>query len=74
MSKTYRSHEGIDNSSGALRHPHTFNEISQLSTILMNDDLEDYQISKINRIKTRKNLPTAYDDDVISAWYQEDHA
>lgn len=74
MSKTYRNHEGIDNNAGVFRHPHTFNEISQLSKILMDDDLEDYSISKINRIKKRTHLPTAYEDEVISAWYQEDHA
>lgn len=74
MGKTIRSKEGINYHCGALRRPRTFNEISQLEELLIDDDLEDYNISGMNRIKKRKHLPTAWDDEVISAYYEEDHA
>lgn len=74
MGKTNRNKDGINYHSGALRYPHTFNEISQLNEILIDDDLDDYTISGLNRIKKRKHLPTAWDDEVISAYYEEDHA
>lgn len=74
MSRTKRS-QAYEWHSGALRHPKTMNEISQLEKILVDDDFEEYDISGVNRIKKRKHhLPTAWDDQVMSAYYQEDHA
>ena len=72
MSRTNRSQDFKYKQS--LRHPHTYNEMSQLEEMIVDDDLEDFKISGINRIKKRKRLPTAWDDEVVSAHYQEDHA
>jgi hypothetical protein len=69
MSRTYRSAEGWH--SGALRFPHTFNEIRQLDGILHEEDLEGLPVSGLNHLKAREhNLPTAWDDKVISAYYE----
>ena len=73
MSRTIRS-QAYEWHPNPLRHPRTKNEMSQIQEILVNDDLEEYPISGVNRLKKRKNLPTAWDDEVISAYYQEDHA
>lgn len=73
MSRTNRSH-AYEWHSGALRHPRTKNEISQIEEILVDDDLDDFQVSGMNRLRKRKNLPTAWDDEVMSSYYQEDHA
>jgi len=74
MGKTKRNKEGINFNPGAFRHPQTFNEMSQLEELLVDDDLDNYKISGLNRLKRRKRLPTAWDDEVISAYYEEDHA
>ena len=73
MSRTKRNQE-FKFKQGHLRHPQTYNEISQLEEMLVDDDLEDFNISGLNRIRKRKQIPTAWDDEVISAHYQEDHA
>lgn len=53
------------------RRPHTFSEIKQLDGILYEDDLDEYPFSKINHIKAREHsLPTLWDDNVISAYYE----
>ena len=72
MSRTNRNVEHIH--SGALRHPHTFNEIRQLDGILQEEELEEYPLSGFNHLKARENeLPTAWDDQVVSGHYQEDY-
>ena len=72
MSRTNRNVEHIH--SGALRHPHTFNEIRQLDGILHEEDLEDLPVSKVNHMNARENqLPTSWDDVVVSAYYESDH-
>jgi hypothetical protein len=72
MARTYRNLEGMHR--GALRYPHTFNEIRQLDGILHEEDLEGLPISKLNHIKSRENhLPTAWDDKVVSGYFQEDY-
>ena len=72
MSRTNRNLEGMHK--GALRFPHTFNEIRQLDGILHEEDLEDLPVSKVNHMKARENeLPTAWDDNVVSGYYQEDY-
>lgn len=74
MSRTKRS-QAYEWQPNAFRHPKTMNEISQLEEILIDDDLEEYEISGVNRIKKKRNhLPTAWDDQVMSSYYQEDHA
>ena len=72
MSRTHRNLEGMHK--GALRVPHTFNEIRQLDGILHEEDLEGLPVSKVNHMKAREhNLPTAWDDNVVSGYYQEDY-
>ena len=72
MSRTNRNLEGMHK--GALRFPHTFNEIRQLDGILHEEDLEDLTVSKVNHMKAREhNLPTAWADQVVSGYYQEDY-
>jgi hypothetical protein len=72
MSRTNRNVEHIH--SGALRHPHTFNEIRQLDGILQEEDLEEYPLSGFNHMHSRENtLPTSWEDAVVSAWYETDY-
>ena len=72
MSRTNRNVEHIH--SGALRFPQTFNEIRQLDGILHEEDLEGLPVSGLNHMKSRENeLPTAWDDQVVSGYYQEDY-
>ena len=69
MSRTYRNTEGWH--SGAYRFPHTFSEIRQLDGILHEEDLEGLPISGVNHMRVREHqLPTAWDDKVISAYYE----
>ena len=51
MSRTHRNLEGIH--SGALRFPHTFNEIRQLDGVLHEEDLEGLPISGVNHMRAR---------------------
>jgi hypothetical protein len=72
MSRTNRNVEHIH--SGALRFPHTFNEIRQLDGILHEEDLEGLPVSKVNHMNAKKNqLPTSWNDAVVSAWYETDY-
>ena len=72
MSRTNRNVEHIH--SGALRHPHTENERSQLDVILHDEELTEYPLSKMNHMKAREHsLPSNWDDTVVSAWYESDH-
>jgi len=71
MSRTYRKTEGMHHQ--ALRYPHTFSEIKKLDGVLHEEDLEGLPFSGLNHIKAREhNLPTSWDDKVISAYYEED--
>lgn len=70
MSKTFRKKYY---NSCALRHPKTTNEISQINHILNDIKDEDYSISGINRMHSRLNIPTVYDDIVISSHYEMDY-
>jgi hypothetical protein len=72
MSRTYRNLEGMHR--GALRFPHTFNEIRQLDGFLREDGTEEFRISKLNRSRSRRNMiPTAWDDRVVSGYEQQDY-
>ena len=61
MSRTYRKQPLRTQ----FRHPKTFNEIRQVS-----DDYNDtqYTVSTRNRY-----IPTLWDDQVISAYYEQDY-
>ena len=72
MSRTFRRTEGMHRY--AYRFPHRFSEIRQLDGILHEEDLEGLPISGLNHIRSREhNLPTAWDDKVVSAYYEEDY-
>lgn len=74
MSRTIRKNNAWIKDHCYFRNPHTFSEIKKLDGILHEDDLTEYSISKINRIRSReRSLPTVYDDIVISAYYELDH-
>ena len=67
MSRTHRNIEWMH--SGALRFPHTFNEIKQLDGVLHEEDLEGLPVSGLNHMKAREHqLPTAWDDITIGCW------
>ena len=71
MSRTNRNLDGMHRY--ALRFPHTFNEIKQLDGILHEEDLEGLPVSGLNHMRAREHhLPTAWDDKVISAYYEAD--
>ena len=72
MSRTKRNLEGMHK--GALRFPHTFNEIRQLDGILHEEDLEGLPVSKVNHMNVKKNqLPTSWQDVVVSAPSESDY-
>lgn len=72
MARTYRNLDGMNKC--ALRYPHTFNEIKNLNGIMFDDDLDEFTLSKMNRISSRShNLPTAWDDEVVSGYEQMDY-
>jgi hypothetical protein len=54
----------------AFRNPKTFNERRQTEGFLLDEDILNYDISKINRLKQKRNLPTSWDDVVCSAYYE----
>ena len=59
---------------GALRFPHTTKEIRQLDAIVNDPELKDYPVSGLNHMKSREhNLPTAWDDRVVSGYEQMDY-
>lgn len=72
MSRTYRKTENMHRY--AYRFPHTFNEIRQLDAVLHEEDLEGLPVSGLNHMRSReRNLPTSWDDKVVSAYYQENY-
>jgi len=72
MSRTFRNTEGMNRY--AYRFPHTFSEIRQLDGILHEEDLEGLPISGLNHIRSREhNLPTAWDDKLISGYNENYH-
>lgn len=72
MSRTYRNLQGIHKY--ALRHPKTSNERKALLGLIQDNYVEDYQVSGLNHLHHRlSHCPTSWDDQVIGAFYQEDH-
>ncbi|NDB82636.1 MAG: hypothetical protein EB127_07835 [Alphaproteobacteria bacterium] len=72
MSRTRRNLEGMHR--GALRFPQTTKEIRQLDAIVNDPELKDYPVSGLNHMKSREhNLPTAWDDRVVSGYEQMDY-
>ena len=72
MSRTNRNLDGMHRY--AFRYPKTENERSQLDTILHDEELMNFPVSKVNHMKSREhNLPSAWDDRVVSAYYQQDY-
>lgn len=72
MSRTFRKTNGAHKN--GLRYPHTFNEIKGIDAILNDEEIYDYPISGLNHMRKReKNLPTAWDDNIVSAFWENDH-
>ena len=65
MSHTFRKEPYNDYD---LRHPHTFSEKRQLSNVLSNQDIGDYTLSKINRIRSKEN--NIVSDHLATSHYQ----
>lgn len=73
MSRTYRKDQF---QRCHLRKPRSYNEKSQLEEILHDPDVNELPVDKVNRMKSRRghtNLPDAWDDIVISAYYEQDY-
>jgi hypothetical protein len=72
MSRTNRNLEGMHRC--AFRYPKTKNERTQLDTILHDNELMELPVSKVNHMKARgHNLPSAWDDKIVSGYYQQDY-
>ena len=72
MSRTFRNTEGMNRY--ALRKPKTANERKHIIGLLQDNYVEEYEISGLNHLHHRlSNCPTAWDDKVVSAYYQEDY-
>ena len=70
MSRTHRNIEWMH--SGALRFPHTENERKQLEGVLHDPELLELPVSGLNHMKAREHqLPSAWDDITISAYYEK---
>ena len=57
-----------------LRNLRSHNEKSQLEEILIDPEIKELPLSKVNRMKSRRGdsgkLPDAWDDLIISAYYE----
>ena len=57
-----------------MRNMGSYNEKSQLEGILNDPDLKELPMSKVNRMRSRRGesgkLPDAWDDILISAFYE----
>ena len=72
MARTYRNLEGINRC--ALRKPKTANERKYIIGLINDSYVEGYEISGLNHLHHRlANCPTAWEDQISSAFYQEDH-
>jgi hypothetical protein len=72
MARTYRNLEGIHKC--ALRKPKTANERKHIIGLINDNYVEGYEISGLNHLHHRlANCPTAWDDQVISGYYQQDY-
>ena len=72
MSRTFRNTEGMNKC--ALRNPKTANERKNIIGLLQDINVEEYEISGVNHLHHRlANCPTAWDDKVVSAYYEKDY-
>jgi hypothetical protein len=68
MSRTTRKVEFFNQYSRCLRKPKTKKEITELTQILLENKLDSFKLSKVNRIHKRLlKLPVYWDDLPISA-------
>lgn len=72
MARTYRNK---NYNSAALRRPRTQNEIRLIESVLSTEDeLVDYNVNLSGRNRlTGRYIPNAYDDIVVSAYYETDY-
>lgn len=72
MSRTIRNLDGMH--PYAIRFPKTENERKQLEGVLNDPELMEFPISGLNHMKAREHkLPSAWNDKVISGYFQEDY-
>ena len=58
----------------ALKAPKTYNEIKSLSSLITDEELKDYPLSKRNRLNSRlHNIPTSWEDIVVAGYYETDY-
>jgi hypothetical protein len=57
----------------ALRSPKTFNEKRQIDSFITDEESMEFTISKMNRILSRRSIPTHWDDIVCSSYYETDY-
>jgi hypothetical protein len=74
VSKMSRTHRNVDNiHRHAFRFPKTENERKQLNGILHDEEFLKFPVSGFNHMKKRENhLPSSWNDEIVSAYYQED--
>ena len=70
MSRTFRKNSF---NKCALRSPKTFNEKRNIDSIITDDEVMKLPISGMNRIKSRRAIPSHWDDIVTSSHYQTDY-
>jgi hypothetical protein len=70
MSRTFRKKSF---NSCALRSPKTFNEKRNIDSIVTDSEMMEFNVSKLNRIKNRRSIPSHRDDIVTSSHYQTDY-
>lgn len=68
-----RTHRQTSYNSCALRSPKTLNEKRQIDSFLTDDETMEFQISGLNRIRSRRSIPTHHDDIVCSSYYETDY-
>lgn len=69
-----RTHRKPHYNKAALRNPKTRQEIKQIHNVLDDVKSGDYEVSGVNHLHHRLSvLPTAWDDIVVSSYYQTDY-
>lgn len=70
MARTYRNNTY---NKCSLRSPRSFNEKRWIDSILSDEEVMEFSVSKLNRIRSRRNIPTHWDDVVTSSHYELDY-
>ena len=68
-----RTHRNTSFNKCALRNPRTFNEKRQIDSLITDEESMEFTISKMNRILSRRAIPSHHDDIVCSSYYETDY-